>query len=39
MSQNLNIRPGILNLLEETVGNILELMSKGDSFLNQMPLA
>ncbi|MGE9574747.1 hypothetical protein ACQP3C_27275, partial [Escherichia coli] len=32
--KDLNINPGKLNLLEDKVGNTLELISTGDRFLN-----
>jgi hypothetical protein len=32
---DLNIKPDILNLIEEKVGNSLELTDTGDNFLNR----
>jgi hypothetical protein len=37
--KDLNIRPQTLNLIQETVGNILKLVSIGKNFLNGTPAA
>jgi hypothetical protein len=37
--KDLNIKPDTLNLIEEEVGNSLELIVTGDSFLNRTPMA
>jgi hypothetical protein len=36
---NLNIRPQILKLIQERVGNTLELVGIGKNFLNETPAA
>lgn len=36
--KDLNIKPDTLNLIEEKVGNNLELKSTEDSFLNKVPI-
>jgi hypothetical protein len=33
--KDLNIRPETLNLVQERAGNILELIGKGNAFLNR----
>ena len=37
--KDLNIKPDILNLIEEKVGNTLEHIVTGDNFLNRTPMA
>ena len=37
--KDLNINPAALNLLEDKVGNTLELIGTGDCFLNIIPVA
>jgi hypothetical protein len=37
--KDLNIKYDTLNLIEEKVGNSLELIGTGDSFLNRTPMA
>ena len=37
--KDLNINPATLNLLEDKVGNTLELIGTGDRFLNTTPVA
>jgi hypothetical protein len=39
MDQDLNIRPQILKLIQERVGNTLELIGIGKNFLNGTPAA
>jgi hypothetical protein len=37
--EDLNIKPGTLNLIEEKVGKSLELIGTGGNFLNRTPMA
>ena len=37
--KDLNIKPNTLNLIEQKVGNSLELTGRGDNFLNRTPMA
>jgi hypothetical protein len=37
--KDLNVKPGMLNLIEEKVGNSLELIGTGNNFLNRAPMA
>ena len=37
--KDLNINPATLNILEDKVGNTLELIGTGDRFLNILPVA
>ena len=37
--KDLNIKLGILNLIEEKMQNFLELIGIGDKFLNRTPIA
>jgi hypothetical protein len=37
--KDLNIKPDILNLIEEKVGKSLELIGMGGNFLNRTPMA
>jgi hypothetical protein len=39
MIKDLNIRPQTLKLVQERVGNTLELISIGENFLNRTPAA
>jgi hypothetical protein len=38
-TNDLNIKPDILNLIEKKVGNSLENICTGDNFLNRAPMA
>jgi hypothetical protein len=37
--KDLNIKPNIMNLIEENVGNCLECIGTGKIFLNRTPMA
>ena len=37
--KDLNVKPDTLNLIEQKMGNGLELLSTGDNFLNRTPVA
>jgi hypothetical protein len=37
--KDLNVQPDTLNIIEQKVGNSLELVSTGDKFLNTTPMA
>jgi hypothetical protein len=39
MDQDLNIKLEILTLIEEILGNSLELIGTGDNFINRTPMA
>ena len=39
MVKDPNIKPETLNLIEEKVGNSLELIGTGENFLNRTPMA
>jgi hypothetical protein len=36
--KNLNVKPDTLNLIEQKVGNSLELLGTGDNFLSRTPI-
>jgi hypothetical protein len=36
--KNLNVKPDTLNLIEQKMGNSLELLCTGDNFLNRTPV-
>ena len=39
VDRDLNVKPNILNLLEEEVGNSLKCIGTGENFLNRTPMA
>jgi len=37
--KDLNIKPDTLNLIEQKIGNIIELIGTGDNFMKRTPIA